>query len=259
MRVDVLVSTLSDNRFYLVHDEQSGILVDPYDVATAVDAVRSRGLQTVVIVATHGHWDHVGGNAEASEALGCEVIVPRDEREFLIVGDRQVGDGDRVEVGALCLDVLHLPGHTGGHIALRGPDFLVSGDVLFYGGVGNCRFGGDPGELYRTVCDRLAAVPDNTRIFPGHDYAARNLDFIVSIEPDNEEARHLRSVIEPVNGGGLNVPVLGVERRYNPFHRVRDPRLQAKLAASHASRWDEGVADLGERAFRLLRSLRDEF
>lgn len=259
MHVDVLVSTLSDNRFYLVHDKQSGILVDPYDVATAVAAVRAAELERVVIVATHGHWDHVGGNAEASEALGCDVIIPRDEHDFALAGDREVGDGDRVEIGAIGLDVMHVPGHTAGHIALSGPGVLISGDLLFFAGVGNCRFGGDAGDLYRSVCDRLAALPDETRVYPGHDYAVRNLDFVLSIEPDNDEARVLRNTLEPVNGGGLNVPVLGTERRYNPFHRVRETRLQQRLAEQFPTRWDLTIADPGERAFRLLRALRDEF
>lgn len=260
MQILPLASTFTDNWFYLIIDEADALLVDPIDAEVAVRAVRDAGVDRVRLFVTHAHPDHIGGNDAVVEELGCEVIASAHPDVMDVARDTSVREGDVLKVGASEWRVRHAPGHTAGHIVLHSPGHLISGDVFFAAGVGHCRFGGDPGQLYETVTRRLSDVPDDTTFYPGHDYAARNTQWALSVEPDNALAlAQAEALREHTRADGPALYTLGHERSFNPFHRVGDPALQAHIASQHPGAVDASVADPAERAFRALRSLRDAF
>lgn len=260
MRVQPLASTFTDNFFWLVTDADDALLVDPIDATVAIDAVRREAPSRVRILTTHGHPDHAGGNAEVAAALDARVLAPADAIHWPVPHDRGLRHGDSITLGASAFDVHHAPGHTDDHIVLHAPGILISGDVFFVAGAGNCRNGGDPGELYRTFHQRLAHLPDETRFHPGHDYASRNLAFCLHVEPDNGTAAALRErIADHARSDGPVLTTLGEERAYNPFHRVHDEVLQRRLRERFPEAVDHEVQDPAEQAFRALRHLRDSF
>lgn len=254
MEIHALASTISDNFFYLAVDGGDGLLVDPYDAPVAIEAVRRLSLERVRIFTTHGHPDHCDGNGEVVDALGCEVLASGHAVQFPVEADTLLRDGDTLSVGATTFSIHWAPGHTDGHLVAATAGHALSGDVYFVGGCGHCRFGGNVDDLYETFAQRLAGLADTTRFYPGHDYAAHNLAFCLSIEPEHPVAQGLH---ERAQGHrreqGPFLLTLGEERSYNPFHRTEDPALQAHLRSlGHA------VED-GRSAFRTLRALRDAF
>lgn len=254
MEIRALASTISDNFFYLVLDDGDALLIDPFDARLAIETVRDLAPDRVRVFTTHGHPDHCGGNAMVKEALGCEVIASAHASMFPVEADRQLRDGDELTVGATTWQVRWAPGHTDGHLALHHEGHLISGDVYFVGGSGHCKFGGDPDELYRTFAERLADVPDDTTFYPGHDYAARNLEFCLSVEPDNAGAAAFATRLEGhTRADGPVLTTLGHERSYNPFHRAGDPELQQRLRDLELD-----VTD-ARTAFKAVRALRDRF
>lgn len=259
MRIRPVASTVSDNFMYLVIDGSEGLLVDPIDADAAVDAVRSEGLRTVRVLTTHGHPDHAGGNARVKELLGCEVLASGHAETFPVEADQLLREGDSLTVGSTTWQIFHAPGHTDGHIVAYTPGHLLSGDVIFVAGAGNCRFGGDAGKHYTTFARGVAELPDETRFYPGHDYAAKNLEFTLWVEPDNAEAaRRLGEVASRTRADGPCLSTLGEERVYNPFFRTADTALQSLVA----ERWPDLQADVtnpAERTFRILRELRDAY
>lgn len=260
MRIEGLASTVSDNFFWLVVEGQDALLVDPIDAALAIDAVRALAPARVRVVTTHGHPDHAGGNAEVASALSAQVLAPAEAETFPVARDVGLRDGDTVTVGTTLFKVRRTPGHTDCHIVLHAPGHLISGDVLFVAGAGNCRFGGDPGEHYRTCLERLADVPDGTVFYPGHDYALRNLAFCLDVEPDNAGALERRARWSDwQRADGPILSTLGEERSYNPFLRVREPGLQARMRERCPEIMATWASDPAEGAFRALRHLRDSF
>jgi glyoxylase-like metal-dependent hydrolase (beta-lactamase superfamily II) len=178
------------NFVYLVGDREKRecLLVDPaWDIAGLVEAARQRDLSIVGALVTHYHPDHVGGSifgiqieglAELMTAAPCRVHVHRAEAE----GVRKVtglsksdlvehDSGDRVRVGDVEIELLHTPGHTPGSQCFRLRDSLISGDTLFLEGCGRVDLpGGDPDEMYRTLTERLGALPEELVLYPGHAY-----------------------------------------------------------------------------------------
>lgn len=260
MKVIPVASTVSDNFMYLVVDEDFCLLVDPVDAETAVAAARATGATSFEVLTTHGHPDHAGGNAAVKAALDCTVMGPEPEPGFDWEYDRTLEAEERVAIGSGHGIIVLVPGHTPGHIALLvGMEHLISGDVIFVGGAGNCRFGGDPGVLFQTYRDEVPKGPDSLTFYPGHDYAKRNWEFILSVEPQNAEAaRLLKEHADHSREDGPLLHTLGQERAYNPFMRTADEALQAHLFEKYPE-IEADVEDPAERAFRLLRSLRDQF
>jgi hydroxyacylglutathione hydrolase len=192
-------------------------------------------------------------------ALGCAVLAPAPGGCFEIRHDQSLREGDVVELGRESFAVLHLPGHTDDHLALVGRTHLISGDLIFAGGCGHTRFGGDAGGLYRSFV-RLAALPGDLIYLPGHDYARQNLPFVRWLLPGAVEAY---ARLEAASQRSVNdVPrlvSLREEAVCNPFLRHDDPEVAAAVEAK-CGRWlDPDVADAKERRFRALRKARDEF
>jgi len=181
------------NFCYLIGDRQAGqcLLVDPaWDVAGLVDAAHAEGVEVVGALATHYHPDHVGGDlfghgieglAELQEIRAVPVHCHRAEAHGIRVvtglapSDLVTHDGgDAIEVGGVRVELLHTPGHTPGSQCFLVQGRLVAGDTLFVQGCGRVDLpGGDPDEMYRTLTRRLASLPDDTILYPGHHYGDR--------------------------------------------------------------------------------------
>jgi hydroxyacylglutathione hydrolase len=270
MDIYTIASTVSDNFFYTVADSSgNAALIDPIDGARAVEHLDEHGLELEVVVNTHFHHDHIGGNdivfehsPEATLVAG-RTDADRIESQQSTPIARRLKGGDTLEVGAVSLSILDTPGHTPGHISLGTGKHLFCGDTVFVGGAGNCNFGGDPGALYRTFTSVLADLDDSTLFYPGHDYSVRNLEFAVSIEPDNERAKELiDDAMASRDKGDIFLTTLGLERAYNPFFRYDEPDLVDRLAAEHAEVFeaeDEQSQTREEAAFRTVRELRNRW
>ena len=133
---------------------------------------------------------------------------------------------------------------------------LFCGDTLFNAGAGNCYNGGRPEALYDTFVAQLARLPDSTRVYPGHEYLARNLEFTLDREPGNEDARRLLTEARHHDPARAVVTTLGEEKRINTFFRLQNPTVIARLR--------EAFPDIGERpdpktVFVRLRELRNRW
>lgn len=160
----------TDNFTYLVICPQSrkAIGIDPgMAPQSLLAAVAEHGVQLELLANTHGHRDHIAGNRELLAATGARLAAhPLDVPDAEIA----LGDGDRLQVGSLTVEVLHTPGHTPGSLSFQPPGAVITGDTLFVTRCGRADLpGSDPADLYRSL-QRLAALPPATRVYPGHDY-----------------------------------------------------------------------------------------
>ena len=163
-----------------------------------------------------------------------------------------------VEVGTTVrLRVLYTPGHTMAHLCLlseMGEPALFCGDTLFNASAGNCKFGGDVNVMYRTFVEQLATLPDNTRIYPGHDYIVNNLNFSLSREPSNSIAKQQLDEAASQTPHTRTVTTLGIEKQINPFFRLDNQEIFQHLKAT----FDNQRSD-PQSVFVSLRKLRDEW
>lgn len=189
MRIHTYASGPFQTNTYLVEDETTGeaILVDPTIGSESIDGKIAAGkLRLRLIVNTHGHIDHVYGDAYFKEKSGAPLAIHAADAPMLaglrvqagLFGlpapkaaqpDRLLADGDRIAVGALSFSVIHTPGHTPGGIVLLGHGLLLSGDTLFAGSIGRTDLpGGDYETLLDSIKRRLLVLPDETRVYSGH-------------------------------------------------------------------------------------------
>jgi hydroxyacylglutathione hydrolase len=235
----VAVSALSDNYVWLMHDDSSGetVVVDPGEAAPALEAAASRGWTITQVWNTHWHGDHVGGNAAIKAATGATITGPAAEAERIATLDRTVAEGDTVAIGGIEGRVIHVGAHTAGHIAihLAEAETVFTGDTLFAMGCGRL-FEGTPADMHAALA-KLAALPEATRVYCGHEYTVSNGRYAVAAEPDNAAARAGLAEAERRRAAGLpTLPTtIGAELATNPFVRAGSvAELGARRAAKDA-------------------------
>jgi hydroxyacylglutathione hydrolase len=251
------VRAFSDNYLWLIRapdDRRGAVVVDPGDARPVEAALEQQGLALKAILVTHHHPDHVGGVQALAARHGAGVFGP--SRERLPCEFRPLDDGDVVRLADLGLEfhVMAVPGHTLGHIAYHGHDALFCGDTLFSAGCGRL-FEGTPTQMLGSL-DRIAALPDDTRIYCAHEYTLSNLRFAAAVEPGNADVLDtLEAVSELRARDGITLPTtLGRERRINPFLRCRKPAVRA-AAEARAGKPLPGPVDV----FAVIRGWKDEF
>jgi len=247
---------------YLIACAETGeaLAVDPLDHEKCLDAAKDAGWQITQILNTHEHRDHTGGNDAVVRATGAAILAHRNARDSIPAMQRGLGAGDVVKVGKTVeLEVLDTPGHTMTHVCLRShtdQPALFCGDTLFNAGAGNCHNGGHPKELYRTFVGQLARLPDETRIYPGHDYLARNLAFTLDREPTNAGAREMIESAEQMDPARAIVTTLGVEKQINVFFRLQSAEVIRQLRERVPGLPDNPTS---EDVFLALRELRNRW
>ena len=157
------------------------------------------------------------------------------------------------------LEALDTPGHTMSHVCLLShteTPALICGDTLFNAGAGNCHGGGHPAELYETFAGQLAKLPDETRVYPGHDYWQNNLGFTLDREPDNAKAKALLDDLSDHDPDNALVSTLALEKEVNPFFRLHSPSIVAKLREAFPDLPDDPDP---KTVFIRLRELRNDW
>jgi len=230
------IPTLRDNYTYLLLCEETGeaAVVDAPEAAPVVARVERLGARVTKILSTHHHPDHAAANPELAKRWGAPVYGHASDRERLAGFTHGLEEGDRVAVGRHVARVLFIPAHTRGHIAYVFDDAraVFCGDTLFAAGCGRL-FEGTP-EMMFAAMQKLGALPDDTRVFCGHEYTESNLRFAAHVEPANRAVAEKLARVQAVRAkraddwhdaspDEMTVPsTIGEERATNPFLRAAD-------------------------------------
>ncbi len=247
---------------YLIACPETGdaLAIDPLDHEKCLARAREHGWQITQVLNTHEHGDHIGGNEAVIATTGARLLAHAKAAGKIAGVDRGLAAGDIVRVGRTVeLETLNTPGHTMSHICLLShtdQPALFSGDTLFNAGAGNCHHGGHPHELYITFSKQLARLPDETRIFPGHDYFTNNLRFTLDREPDNARAQSLLGQIERQDPRDAMISTLVIEKEINTFFRLHSASVIARLRAAFP---DLPENPDPEAVFLALRKLRNDW
>jgi hydroxyacylglutathione hydrolase len=230
---------LADNLGVLVHAPESGATaaIDAPEAEPILATLAKESWTLTDILVTHHHADHVQGIAGLRSAFpDVRVTGPALEAAEIGALDRRVEDGDIVSLGPHEARVIAVPGHTLGHIAywFEKDAVLFAGDTLFAMGCGR-PFEAPPAVLYRSLL-KLAALPDETQIYCGHEYTLANARFALNVDPRNEALQRRAEAVAALRSEGrLTLPTeLRLERETNPFLRVTEPDIQASLGLPRA-------------------------
>ncbi len=228
------IPTLGDNYTYLIVCEDSGeaAVVDAPEAEPVIARADALDVKVTKILSTHHHYDHSQANPELAKRYDAPVYGHRSDDGRLPGLTNGLEEGDTITVGRQQARILFIPAHTKGHIAyvFDDADAVFCGDTLFAAGCGRL-FEGTPEMMYEALCVKLAALPDATRVFCGHEYTASNLAFAAHVEPDNEAVKKMIGRVETLRAKAaadwhdatpdeMTVPTtIGDEREINPFMR----------------------------------------
>lgn len=231
------IPTFSDNYTYLLicDETREASIVDAPEADPVVRRVEETGANVKLVLSTHHHADHSAANPALAERYGVPVVGHVSDAARLPGFTQGVDEGDTIQVGNQTARVLFIPSHTTGHIAYVFDDAkaVFSGDMLFAGGCGRL-FEGTAEMMYDALCVKLYALPDDMRVFCGHEYTEGNLRFAAHVEPDNPAVAEKLASVEKIRSGAaadwhhatpaeMTIPsTIGEEKATNPFMRSSD-------------------------------------
>ncbi len=253
-----------DNYIYLLAaSDGQNIVIDPGMAEPVLSVLEKQKLQLTHILLTHHHADHTSGAETLKAKYSCRIIGPDSQR---IAGlDQVVGDNQILNFPDFSIRVISTPGHTRNSICYvlhsrvcsraahptgdaGKPDAVFTGDTLFVCGCGRC-FEETPQQMYRSL-QKLAALPDETLVYPGHDYTLENYQFALTVEPDNEIVKKRLSDLEAKGSLSAIPSTIGLEKQTNPFLRTQSPSIRKTLKMPDAPDWE---------VFKRLRTMKDDF
>jgi len=202
----------TDNLGYLVYSTSEGIAIDAGGVDDTLAFAEKNNIHIKYVSNTHSHYDHTPGN---------KALLEKTKAQF--IDCKNIKSDQAIPLDKESLNVFHTPGHTDDSVTFFGDDFLVTGDTLFNGTIGNC-FSGDFKGFFKSL-KRLISLPEETKIYGGHDYVIESMKMAKIIEKDNP---HIESYIKKYNSG-LIVSTLQDELNVNPYIRFNAPGMVSNL------------------------------
>ena len=241
------IPTLRDNYTYLLVCDVTGeaAIVDAPEVDPVLRRVDASGARVSLVLSTHHHADHSAANPALSKRFDAPVLGHASDADRLPGFTRGLEEGDVVRVGREEAHILHIPAHTRGHIAyvFDGAKAVFCGDTLFTAGCGRL-FEGTPEMMFTALHEKLGRLPDDVRVFCGHEYTESNLRFAAHAEPTNrtvaESLERVRATRARASADWhdatpdeMTVPsTIGDERATNPFLRAHDAAELGRLRAA---------------------------
>ncbi|MDC0511223.1 hydroxyacylglutathione hydrolase [Pelagibacteraceae bacterium] len=249
-----IISCLNDNYSYLIHDEHSNMvgIIDPSEFEPCDKIINNNYKKLDFILNTHHHYDHVGGNEDLKRKYGSTVLGFEGDENRIPGIDRVLKDKQEFKIGNLNLTVIFIPGHTRGHIAfyLEKEKTVFTGDTLFSLGCGRV-FEGTCEQMLQSL-NKLKNLPKDTKVYCGHEYTYKNLEFCLKFNPNNILLKKKREIIElNLNNKKPTIPsTIGDEIKTNIFFRFNDPDVKKAINLENSS-------DI--EIFTKLRYLKDDF
>ena len=249
-----IVKCLTDNYSYIIFNEKTLVsaVVDPSEAGPIINEINKNNFKLKYIFNTHHHYDHVGGNKKLKEKYNCKVIGFEKDKSRIPEIDITLKDNQKWKNELFECEILHIPGHTSGHICIYIKELsaLFTGDTLFSLGCGRI-FEGTYEEMYNSL-SKLIKFPPNTKIYCGHEYTKKNSDFCLSIDHKNSKLLDkINQIIENIKNNKPTIPsTLGDELECNIFLRSDDTEIQNQLGINSGNQIE---------TFIKLRDLKDNF
>ena len=230
------IPAFQDNYIWLLHNSLNAVVVDPGDAKPVIAKLKEKKLILTTVLITHYHADHINGVEELIEYAknqhqNLNIYAP--QYEPYTFNHIKVGENDEIYLPEInqTFKVLWLPGHTNGHIAYVNDAYLFCGDTLFGAGCGRL-FEGTPAQMLDSL-NRIKALNKTTQLFCTHEYTAKNIQFALELEPDNQDlinrqiaVNALREKLKP------SLPsTIDCELKTNPFLRCAQPSIFARSKA----------------------------
>ena len=233
MRI-ITVPCLSDNYAYLVQSGDSCAVVDPSEAGPVTAALQREGLRLTHIVNTHHHGDHTGGNLELKAAFGAQVVGPARENGRIPGLDVAVSEATGWQFDGQDVQVMDVPGHTLGATTYVIDGNAFTGDTLFSCGCGRV-LEGDMAMMWASL-RKLMTLPDDTKLWCGHEYTEKNASFALTLEPENQALRMFAQVVRQARAkGAATMPsTMKLEKIVNPFLRPDEPAIRKTLGLQTA-------------------------
>jgi len=245
----VPIKALKDNYIWAVvdHQQRSALIIDPGEAAPVLDFLKAQKLNLNAILVTHHHWDHVNGIAEL--LMHDQVPVFGGALCKTPQISHHVSEHDII----FNYHVMTIPGHTLDHVAYYDNDSIFCGDTLFAGGCGRL-FEGSAAHMHASL-QKIAALPEHTRIFCAHEYTVANLRFAQTVEPNNQRIQQrLEAVLKLQEKGLPSLPsTLREEKQTNPFLRC-----DISDVIQHVQQHAQQTLDCEEDIFAALRQWKDD-
>jgi len=253
MKIEI-ISCLNDNYSYLIHDEISNTvaIVDPSEFIPC-DTIISKNYQKLdFILNTHHHYDHVGGNEELKKKYNSKVLGFENDKNRIPQIDTVLKDNQEFKIGTLNFTTIFIPGHTRGHVAFyfKKERVVFTGDTLFSLGCGRV-FEGTYKQMFQSL-NKLKNLPGETKVYCGHEYTFKNLEFCIKFNPNNDFLKKKKNDIKlSLKNKKPTIPsTIADEIKANIFFRVNDPDIKKAINL-------ENSPDI--EIFTKLRDLKDNF
>ncbi len=250
----VPINAFETNYIWLLiaEDNNACVIVDPGDAAPILKFLHQEQLTPIAVLITHHHWDHTQGISKLAAHYSLSVYGSKHEKISGVTHAVQEGDVIAIDPLKLKLNVLDVPGHSKGHVAYYGQGVLFCGDTLFLAGCGRL-FEGTPQNMYESL-QKLSHLPDDTLVYPAHEYSLPNLRFAALVEPDNQDIKKQKKLCEKKSK--QNLPTLPttieIEKKVNPFLRCEEENI-IQAVSEYAHQEIRNPIEV----FRVLRKWKD--